>query len=280
VVHEATATEAAIHVAEARLEAAVQQRGTLRAELAGAKATAVTAARVQPAAPTLSLEELQQKILASRATDRPPEQLRDLAMNRAGLMPTYQSFFAARGLSPGQIERFIAISQNRFAANQDVSALVSQGVVAADDPGVEKLRAQIKSEHDAAYRELLGEAGFGELQEIWRLEVARGLVTGFAGMATIYGAALARGQLEQLVRAVASADSGYQAGGRVSSSLDTIDWDQVDAEARPLLTDAQWEIFKNMGAPLGYSWSQSRAFWAITKAKRSEAASLAAPRTR
>ncbi|MBI5768040.1 MAG: hypothetical protein HZA93_09610 [Verrucomicrobia bacterium] len=269
VAQQAATTTAAIQRLETQLAATEKETGDLRSTLAR---TGAAGKAPRTAATPVSLAELEQKIAASRSTaPTPAGQLLGLDVRRADVKAANQQFFVKRGLSPDQIDRFLAIDRRRHEADMDVSALVKQGVVAEDDPVVVKLKADTKSEREAAFRELLGEEGFKELQEHWRLLAATEMMKGFAGMAAIYGGALTRTQLDQLVQIVAEADSTYRAGGSVNFL--GVDWDRFDARARPLLNDTQWAILQNLGSGMPWNWAYSRAQHAINKAVLADAGS-------
>lgn len=279
VLQKVSAAQAKIRQAEERIAAAEGEQAETQSVLAGWQKTKATndnsAPRLQ-AAPAISAAELEKKLVEARQQgERPATQRLQLEERRAGLRPDYRQFFEKLRLSPAQIERFVEINLKRFAADMDISALVKQGVVAGSDPAVATLRADVKAEQDTAYRELLGESGFQQLEEEWRTEVAKGLVKGFAGMAVLEGVPFTAAQLQQLVQIVANADSSYRAGGRVSYSMATIDWDLVDAQVRPLMSEAQWVLFNN-SANLwaGYNWAYSRCRSAIEKAAQADTAAL------
>lgn len=90
-----------------------------------------------------------------------------------------------------------------------------------------------------ARRALVGESGFRRWQEYNRTAVARNMISGFAGVAVMAGKPLTSQQLEQLVQVIANGSSSYRSGQSVALPLKSIDWDFVDAQARPLMTDAQ-----------------------------------------
>jgi len=269
VAQQAATTTTAIQRLETQLVTREKENGDLRSTLAR---VAAAGKAPRPVAAPVLLAELEQRIAASRSTaPAPANQLLGMAARRADVRSMHQQFFAKRGLSPEQIDRFLAIDRRRFEADMDVSALVKQGVVAEDDPVVVKLKTDTKSEQDAAFRELLGDEGFMELQEQRRMTAATEMMKGFAGMAAIYGAALDRAQLNRLVQIVAEADNTYRAGGSVNFA--GVDWERVDALARPLLDDAQWAILQNLGSGMSYNWAYSRAEHAINKATLADAGS-------
>lgn len=268
---------AEIQQAEKRIAVAEREDAAMRATLVGLQ-KAKAASRPGPSAgPAASAQELEKKLTEARQhLEDPKAQLPQLAERRAGINAKFGVFLQKLGLAPAQIERFVDIRTKRYEHDMDLGALVKQGVVSSDDSVVVKLREQAAAEEAAAYRELLGESGFDRLHEYDRTAVARDLVTGFAAVAVIAGSPLARAELEQLVQAVANGCSNYRSGGAVSWKNDTIDWEIVDAQARPFLTDAQWALFKNNSYLPGFSISQSRFKAAIAKAAQADTAARVA----
>jgi hypothetical protein len=270
----ATAVAAELKAAEARLAKAEHEAAAARSQVEQIKtadhSSKVATTRRVP--PPLSAQELDKMRLESREKSKDTlQQLRDLANTRKYHAAVDRHLFDTLRLSPAQREKFLAIAEQRAAASMDISALVKQGLVAAEDSTVEKFKAAAKAEQDAAYRELLGADGFQQLQEHWRTEVARGLVLNLAAAAVNSGTPFAAPQLEQFVQIVANADSGYRGGGRVSA--DRIDWDLVHAQLRPLMTDAQWAVSQTGGSSnIGYQWSYGPLKWEIAKALKADAA--------
>lgn len=79
-------------------------------------------------------------------------------------------------------------------------------------------------------------------------------------------------QLEQFVQIIANSDSRFLGGQDVQ--WHTIDWDIADAKLRPLMSDAQWTLFKTTDS--GWNQHYSRSFGAQEKATRADAAAKTA----
>ncbi len=278
----AASAEAEIHRAERRLAQAESARAELQTALARWQKT-------NPAGPSpvlsrsvttaVSAEELERKLADARQQGQSAAaQQFGLEEYRAGLVPGYRQFFEKLGLSPAQIDRFVGIAMKGKESGRDLSALIKQGIVAENDPVVEKMKADIKTEMHSAYRDLLGESGFQQFQEFARTGIAKDMVKGYAGMALIAGAPVTAAQIEQLAQIVAHADSSGGSANSYTSA--TIDWDLVDAQARPILSDEQWAVFRSCYCDVGFRWAASRSASAIAKAVQADAASKAAQMTK
>jgi hypothetical protein len=89
------------------------------------------------------------------------------------------------------------------------------------------------------------------LQEYRRSYSARMMLGAMAGTAAVAGAPITPAQMEQLVPIMMNAEHPAQPGGM----LHEIDWPAVDAQARLLLSDAQFRAFTTFE---GSDWLGSR----------------------
>jgi hypothetical protein len=260
-----------------RAIAAEREEASLRAVLTGLQ----SASAVNPAKPpspqatsAASAQAVMKKLAEEREhASRPVAQLWELAGQRSKFTLANLPFFDRLKLSPTQVEQCVEIELKRFQTSLDMKPLFNQGLLAGrDDPIAAKLSGDARAEAEAAYRELLGESGYQQFQEFRRTDVARTIVGGIAGVAVVSGAPYTRPQIDQLVQAIADSDSRYLGGQDVQ--WHTVDWNIADAKLRPLMTDAQWTLFKT--ADGGWNQHYSRSFCAQENATRAEGAPIKA----
>ena len=128
----------------------------------------------------------------------------------------------------------------------------------------------MRQECEAAQRELLGEAGFRQLQDYERTADMRELVRSTAGAATVADGPFTPQQAEQLIQVLANASSTYRSGGK--ASVQNTDWDAVEAPARAILSGGQYSFLQLSSRRLS-----RQADDLIGQARKAEAASAAAP---
>ena len=129
---------------------------------------------------------------------------------------------------------------------------------------------QRRQECEAAQRELLGEAGFRQLQDFERTADMRELVRSAAGAATVAGTPFTPQQAAQLIQVLANANDKYRTGGK--ASVQNTDWDAVEASARAILSEAQYSFLQLSSRRLS-----RQADDLIGRARKADAASAAAP---
>lgn len=255
-----------VQVAERRAEAAekdrVHWRSTVEAAHAGNAAPALAAEPGLPAA---------EKILRNwqEQTRNPYVHFRWVAQQRLSLAGS-ESFLRELGLSAPQVEKFNQISIDGAEKLRDLRALTDGGLFPDHDPVIEKLKSQTQSETDAALRELLGDGRYARWQEYQRADVARDIVKGFAAAALMAAVPVAAPELRQLVQIHAAANSGYRSGEAVAPA--SIDWRRVDAQVRPLLSEAQWKVYATSNFPAGSTRTYSQVLVAVAKAAQTDAA--------
>jgi hypothetical protein len=240
---------AAIRDAENRTAVADREAEKLGAVLAGLS-QAKTLVKATPAAPVpLSIlsarEVIRQKEEARKQRDEqaqvPLAQLAAATKERRLIDAAFGPLFRTLGLTPSQIERFKSIGVKSYEAGMDLRAIAGQDPATSTDPVVVQLMAEAKAAADAAYRKLLGEPGYQQFKQYERTKDVRNMLCWLAGLAVEAGAPYSAAQLEQLVPVFASASSSYQSGGTVD--VQQIDWSLVDTQARPLMSEAQWQVF-------------------------------------
>ena len=189
----------------------------------------------------------------------------------------YQSLFQELGLSAAQIKTFVDLAMQRQEREMEFNTLFNDRVIAARDPLVDGYRQEFMAQQGAAFRELLGAAGYEKFQDYNRTTSAREVVTALAGTAVQAGMAFSPEQLERFVQVIADcyvpggSRQVYPDGLYVSSQFDPIDWDRADWRLRPLMTDAEWALFKTQAPTSGRFAHQFQT--AVWKAKEAEAAS-------
>ena len=284
IAHEAAVAARRTRLAEQRLATTQREEAHLRAVLAGVEKTKTAEEVVPPAKPppaSISEQALENKLAESRERARNPRgQILELARSRAGYYTVYGTFFRKEGLSQEQIERFIDIRIKNLEVDFDLDAIVRQGLVSSKDPAVAKFKADARAEADAASREVLGDAGYQRLLERRKQSpmIAQHLVGKVAADAVLAGAPFNASQLEHFVQIVANSSSSYRNGQSVEYG--DIDWDLVDTQVRPLMSEAQWTLFKTSSSPGSYSVSYSRFLATIAKAAQADAAGKAATAAR
>jgi hypothetical protein len=263
----------AVHRADARLAAAEKIQADTQAALDGRRAAKPAApAPVTPAKPAPAPMAANPRDLLEKD---PALQALWLNSGRARLAQEYGPFFATLQLTPAQIEEFTVNMVKRQEQLMDLSgAAQSQG--AESKAAVATLQQQATDAYTAAQTALLGTGAFRQLQDYERSAQARLAVEGLVGSATLEGVPLTAGQAAQLTAALANSSSRFAGGGRVD--LATVDWDAADAQARQVLTPAQFELFKST-APLssGASRWNLQLDAAVGRARQVDAASAPKP---
>jgi hypothetical protein len=266
--------EKALRQEAARLAAAEKDRSVLQSQLDELQKPnrTVAAANLSRA---VALNGLERAIKASREEwtqlkEDPKVQNLTFASVRVSLAAKYAYLFRTLGLSSEQSEKFLDITLKRREQNDDLIDVVRAQGMSVDDPVVDQLGLQMRQECEAAQRELLGEAGFRQLQDFERTADLRDLVRGMAGAATVAGTPFTPQQAEQLIQVLANANDKYRTGGK--ASVQNTDWDAVEAPARAILSEAQYSFLQLSGRRL-----TRQADDLIGRAIKADATSAAAP---
>ncbi len=161
---------------------------------------------------------------------------------RAGERLTYGAMFVTHGFSSEEIERFGDILNEHNLRSEDIWRAAAAHNVTHGDPVLETLR----KEEDARYREsltaALGAVRAQEIREYDRKIRPRQLTDGLAA-SVAFTAPLTREQADRFTQIIAEATPSYVEGGDADSRK--VDWAQVDAKARMILTPAQFTAWKN-----------------------------------
>ena len=257
--------EVRITVAEKAQADAQAALDALRAEKPAPPAPAAPARASAPPAPNT------RELLAKD----PMLQALFVASSRARLAQEYGPFFASLNLTPAQIEQFNANAMKAQEQMVDLnSAAQAQGPESRQ--AVATLQKKVNDELLAAQSALLGPEAYQQLKDYERSGQARMAVDGLVGSATLEGMPLSAAQVAQLTSAIANATSRFPSGGR--ADLTTANWEAVEAQARQILSPAQFELFRsaapiNAGASRWYLQFDA----AVARANQTDAARVPAP---
>ncbi len=153
----------------------------------------------------------------------------------------YLQLFRDLQLSPAQIARFEDLVMRRREQWLDLVDTMQAEGLAADDPAVVRLQQQIAAEFRAGQLDLLGDAGYAQLEAYERTLPVRQVVHKFAGSLALEGEALTAAQVSQLTQVLAQASPPYQQGGMADPG--TVDWTQAVAGSSGVLTPTQQVSF-------------------------------------
>jgi hypothetical protein len=257
----------------ARLATAEKDRSVLQSRLDELQKPKSTEKVTPP--PLVVLNSLERVVKASleksaQIKEDPKVQNLALASTRVSLAAKYALLFRSLDLSSAQSEKFLDITLKRLEQNEDLVAVVRAKGISVDDPVVDKLGLQMRQECETAQRELLGEAGFRQLQDFERTSDMRDLVRSMAGAATVAGTPFTPQQAEQLIQVLANANDKYRSGGK--ASVQNTDWDAAEAPARAILSETQYAFLQLSSRRLS-----RQADNLIGQARKAEAASAATP---
>jgi hypothetical protein len=142
----------------------------------------------------------------------------------------YAPFFREAGMSQAQIDEFIARTAethlNSLVLNAGGNWTNGQPNLSADD-----------------IRSLLGDTAYQQWQDAARAIPAENWVGGLASSVKNGAAPLTSDQAFQLTQIVVSTNPDYAAGKTVN--LQSVDLESVIEQAKPLMTDAQWQQAQN-----------------------------------
>jgi hypothetical protein len=142
----------------------------------------------------------------------------------------YAPFFRAAGMSQAQIDEFVARTAethlNSLVLNANGNWSNGQPNLSPDD-----------------IRSLLGDTAYQQWQDAARAIPAENWVGGLASSVKNGAAPLSADQALQLTQIVVSTNPDYAAGKTVN--LQSVDLESVIEQAKPLMTDAQWQQAQN-----------------------------------
>jgi hypothetical protein len=157
---------------------------------------------------------------------------------RANLGLQFQPFYDRAHLSPEQIEKFESLMTDAEQDKIDLRAAAKTQGLATNDPSLAKMRQQAYEKLQSAQKEILGDAGYQELQRYDRLQPLLGFTTSFGSLVAQTGNPLTASQCDLLLDVLSNASSQYQSGGR--ADLTTIDSKHVLQQAELILTPIQF----------------------------------------
>jgi RNA polymerase sigma factor (sigma-70 family) len=158
------------------------------------------------------------------------------ASNKARRHLEFQRLYRQLNLSPDQIERFESIMVRQNEAQLDAA------IVRATGGDEQTVYQRSGPEWNKAMHELLGDAGFSQLQDYLRSMSVRAFVDAFAVRSTAIGAALTPDQAEQLSTLALANDALYQQGKGTDPSH--VNWSNVWDPAARLLDPQQLALLQ------------------------------------
>jgi hypothetical protein len=150
-------------------------------------------------------------------------------IGRAQIARNYAAFYRMAKLTPEQMEEF---------ENQTNAQWLSTIVMTPNSVHPEQSVLP-----DEQARAILGEAGFAQFEQFRRMQPIQGVVNEISSLSP--DAPLSRDQSAQLLAIFANASPAYQSGGKADPR--TLDWAQVEAQARGVLTAPQLEALHAQG---------------------------------
>ena len=121
------------------------------------------------------------------------------------------------------------------------SAAAAQGLK-NNDPQIAKMRQQLQDKLQVAQKDVLGDAGYQELERLQRMQPVSYLPSQTAGLVDYTSDPLTVAQEQRLLEAVAASSSTFQKGGKADYS--SVDWSLALPKAQALLTPSQYAAFK------------------------------------
>lgn len=185
-----------------------------------------------------------------------------LTSERIDLAARYGPLLSRLGLSPEQEARFNELMVTHARELMQIRLAALPGATAEPDADIPS-RDAADERLRAAQAELLGDAGYRQLQQYERLLPVRYEVDTLVGSLALTDTPLGPGQAEQLVQIIANASGAYQRGGDADTPLpgngevlmplmlahrsleENIDWNSVLSQAQAVLSPEQFELFSN-----------------------------------
>lgn len=270
-----------------RLRAAREQLAALRTEWTRAQTRMSAPAATSPQAPRQTMTAAPspsretnvrarapvgpENLFADRLKNDPAFQSLWLADQEAGLATRYAPLFHRLGLTPKRVAQFKAAAVRREEQRLDLRALTGEGgALSKSSPATKEFFARIEQEYTVAMRELLGDAGYGELPAFEREAPLYNTFSGIVGGATVVAREpLQPWQIERLRQAVLDASPNYRRGGGFVAA--ETDWSAVDAAAQAFLTPSQLAYLRTAEPPLPWGGRfQTELYAKVDAAKRRE----------
>lgn len=249
-------TERAALVAEA--DRLAQQVQDAERRLAQARGTVEKLIGPSPAGAAGSAAPSVPSFRSTPAASDPPEaHAAAIGALKAGLPLKYGAFYRAAGFNTEQVAKFEALVVEHDGRVRDIRAVEAgikidratavprdaitidgQRVQVMEDPSIATLRKAEEARFQQAQIALLGEAGYAQLQQFDQGAESRTFVADLVGNLALVGAPLSFEQGEQLTQAF------QKTGFRTKIEPQGNDWASLAAQARPLLSPAQYAEFE------------------------------------
>jgi hypothetical protein len=273
--HESDVALKAALLHRTELEGALQRTRSATADLAIKRAVASSSV---PTSNKASPQRRAQPVTLGALTARDPK-LAQLFLNSVGARfdRDYGPFCEKMHLTAEQVQRLRQIQSAFQAQRQDISDAAASSGISINDPSVAELIKQTWDQRTADEVSLLGDAGLQQLQDYERtLSVRRELVQSLAGYVA-WTDPLTADQANQMTQIIANASpayrAGYQAGaylgGNETMENETMDWEDVEAKLRPVLTPTQFAAWQQ--SPSRYELQMEVAYNQAVKADQSAA---------
>jgi hypothetical protein len=156
---------------------------------------------------------------------------------RAQQRNNYAPFFHTLGLSPEQIEKMEDLNLQAAERIMDLRWAAQSEGTGTGDPAYLALQQQVRDQLAADTRNLIGEAGYQQLQQLERAGPVSYVVGELGAAVAATPTPLSAEQGAQLTQILANASSGYQSGK--VATLDTVDWDAALGQAQGILSEPQ-----------------------------------------
>jgi hypothetical protein len=170
-----------------------------------------------------------------------------LDSQRAKVGRSYGPLFQALQLSQNQIDRFEDLMAGHEAQMAALKAAAESQGLQSSDPATASSSKEADQQLAAAQLAVLGEVGYGQMQEYNRTLSVRTLVSQFAGTVAFIDP-LTPQQGEQMVLALAQASPSYQNGE--AADWQSVNYEQVARVIQNFLSDPQfaaWQQAEPMG---------------------------------
>lgn len=226
-------------------ETVVQQR--LRRELSAAQklraehAAAIPAASATVQAAVQSGPDRPRPVEISEAARENPQMWNDmLNLKRVEYRGYYAAYFRRSNVTAEQRERILEILAQGLTRSVDIGAAAKAQDLSFDDPLIQKLHKDAERQTDAEMAEYLGPSHYAELERFQRTEQIRGFVDGLAVQVAAF-APLTAQQADRLEEAIAAASPEFREGKRAQAK--TLEWEQIDRQAKEILTPQQYAMW-------------------------------------
>jgi len=225
--------DASIKAARGRMAASRQKEAVLRAALKAAQVRQSTASTVRktPAGPNR----------AALIATNPKVRAAYVRSFRANLTMKFLPLYHKLALSPAQIEKFEDLMTESEQEKLDLQAAAQSQGLAVSDPAMAALQQQQNEQLCGGEVELLGNAGYQELQQFDRIQPLEDPITRMA-YAVAETAPITQSQVDQLLNVLANASGKFQAGGPADPI--SIDWPTALPQAGQILNVTQYANFK------------------------------------